>query len=138
MLINIKPKLWGGSFWKTMHYVTLAYPDNPTAEDKANIMAFFTSIKNVLPCETCRHHLDLNLKKYPLDDTVLSSRQNLIKWLVDLHNEVNIRTGTKLITVNDIMVGYFNDKETDWIKITTVILMIILIIIFIYFARLTY
>ena len=29
MLVNINPALWGKPYWDMMHYVTLAYPENP-------------------------------------------------------------------------------------------------------------
>lgn len=79
-----------------MHFVTLSYPDsnqNISEQDKTHVKDFFLSVKNVLPCENCRLHFEQNLEKFPLNDNILSSKDNLIKWLVDIHNEVNIRTG---------------------------------------------
>ena len=34
MLYNINPKKWGRAYWETSHYITIAYPDSPTNEDK--------------------------------------------------------------------------------------------------------
>ena len=77
MLINISPRLWGESFWKMMHFVTLSYPDsnqNISEQDKTHVKDFFLSVKNVLPCENCRLHFEQNLEKFPLNDNILSSR----------------------------------------------------------------
>jgi hypothetical protein len=141
MLINISPRLWGESFWKMMHFVTLSYPDsnqNISEQDKTHVKDFFLSVKNVLPCENCRLHFEQNLEKFPLNDNILSSKDNLIKWLVDIHNEVNIRTGKSTMTVSQVMKKYTEipeDKEIDWKTLYTIGLLILLIIIFIYFAR---
>ena len=34
--INIPPHIWGPSAWKLLHYITFAYPVNPTYDDKLN------------------------------------------------------------------------------------------------------
>jgi hypothetical protein len=33
---NINPNIWGTHGWTFMHYITLAYPENPSEEDKKN------------------------------------------------------------------------------------------------------
>ena len=102
MLNSINPKIWGNCYWKTLHIITYAYPDNPTSDDIKNMTAFFTDLSHVIPCEKCRKHYDDYLIKYPLSDNVMSSRGNLMKWLLDLHNNVNIMSSTKQLSQNDI------------------------------------
>src|ERR1700733_5146368 len=83
------PKIWGKYAWNFIHLVTLSYPDNPTCEDKRQYYIFFTSLKNVLPCAKCKFNMEKHLKKFPLTDEILSSKQNLIKWDIHLHNYYN-------------------------------------------------
>jgi len=90
------PKDWGPYGWKFMHVVALAYPSSPTDEEKEDYKTFFTIIKKVLPCHLCSEHYSENLIKYPLTDTVLSSRDNLLKWTIDMHNSVNEANNTKI------------------------------------------
>jgi len=90
------PKDWGPYGWKFMHVVALAYPSHPTDEEKEDYKTFFTIIKKVLPCHLCSEHYSENLIKYPLSDTVLSSRDNLLKWTIDMHNLVNKVNNTKI------------------------------------------
>jgi hypothetical protein len=85
----VKSNIWGKHAWKFMHYVTMGYPENPTEEHKNNYKNFFISLKYVLPCSICAKHYEENLEKLPLTDQVLSNRNNLIKWGIDLHNMVN-------------------------------------------------
>ena len=78
MLYNINPNIWGKSFWNVIHFITMAYPDNPSDEDKQHVMSFFKDLQFVLPCENCRNHFKSNLITYPLTDEILSSRYSFI------------------------------------------------------------
>ena len=63
--MRFKPekKDWGPGAWSFIHYVALAYPENPTGEDKENYKMFYANLINVLPCQKCalnyQKHLDL-------------------------------------------------------------------------------
>ncbi len=85
----ITPEVWGKHVWKAPHYITLGYPDHPTAEQKEKYKAFFILLKDTLPCSVCAEHYGENLKKMPITDSVLESRESLVKWLIDFHNVVN-------------------------------------------------
>lgn len=97
----MKAEIWGPFAWIFLHSITLDYPDEPTVEDKKNIRDFFTLAGKVLPCDICRGHYQENLKKHPLTEQVLSSRFDLVKWLVDLHNEVNKATKKKVLSYKE-------------------------------------
>ena len=79
---------WGKHGWIFLHYITINYPIYPTEIDKNNYFIFFDSLKNTLPCDLCKNNYIKHLKKYPLQNA-LQSRNNLIKWLIDIHNETN-------------------------------------------------
>lgn len=83
------PDIWGPHGWKFLHYVTLNYPIIPSNDDKKNYKEFFNLLQFVLPCSVCSKHFKENLKVLPLSDTVMESRENLIKWCIDMHNIVN-------------------------------------------------
>jgi len=139
MLDNMDPKIWGESFWNTIHYIAINYPNNPSDEDKTNVKIFFVSLSNLLPCEKCRHHYKLNLIKYPLSDKILSSKMNLFKWTNDLHNEVNILTGKNKMTLDDAYSYYISNKSKNYIKYnnkyTIIVILILIIIVMIYYIK---
>lgn len=85
----ITPEVWGPHGWKFIHYVTLAYPENPTPSQKEKYKAFLILLKDVLPCSLCANHYGENLQLHPLTDEVLSSKENLVKWGIEIHNTVN-------------------------------------------------
>jgi hypothetical protein len=87
------PNTWGPYGWNFLHYVTLGYPKNPDTDDKKNYKLFFESLKNILPCPKCAKHYEENLKVLPLTDEILDDKEKLIKWLIDVHNRVNVSTG---------------------------------------------
>ena len=93
--MRIGPQTWGPYIWATIHYVTLGYPPMPTEEQKQKYKQFFESFQYVLPCSICRNHLTDNLKTVPLTDEILSDREKLINWGIDLHNEVNKMNGKR-------------------------------------------
>ena len=147
MLYNIDPKLWGKHFWATAHYITISYPNNPSKEEKENVKKFFDLLTVLLPCENCRLHYINNLKITPLTDDILNSKYKLIEWLVNLHNEVNGRTGKKIISVKEAINiytkpydNYYTDyfDNIDYVNYTTfstIFLLIILIFVLIYYAK---
>ena len=87
--MSIGPETWGPHIWKALHYVSIGYPENPTEEHKQKYKTFYLLLKDVLPCQLCRDHYLENLKRVPLTDAILSDREKLIKWVIDIHNVVN-------------------------------------------------
>lgn len=85
----ITPDVWGPVIWDFLHQVTLAYPINPSHDQKTKYKAFFMLLKDVLPCSICAEHYRQNLTTMPLDNQVLESNSYLVKWLIDFHNIVN-------------------------------------------------
>jgi FAD-linked sulfhydryl oxidase len=122
------PEIWGPSAWMFLHTITLNYPENPTYQDKHSYKVFFDSLKNVIPCPKCRGHYKQNLIQFPIQ---LNSKKELSQWLIDIHNQVNIKNNKRIYSfkeVNDIYNKLYNP-----VSYTNTYLFIILIIcIFIY------
>lgn len=114
---NINPALWGKPGWEFMHWITLAYPNNPTEEEKNEMKMYFTSVGPVLPCFTCKKHFKQHLQKFPLDDYVLSCHRNLVEWLMNIHNKVNIMHGKKVYDLDMLYEEYLGTgrKSYEWL-----------------------
>lgn len=97
-------RIWGPKAWDFMHTVTFAYPENnPSDLDKQNIIQFFQSIANNLPCKQCKFHFSKLLEEYPIP---AENRETLSKWLVDRHNDVNKRLGKPIYPYEFVIKKY--------------------------------
>ena len=91
--------IWGPSGWLFMHSISFQYPENPKEEDKNNYRVFFESLKNTIPCPKCREHYSENLKQNPIQ---LNSRDELIQWVIDIHNAVNEKNSKKIYSRQEV------------------------------------
>jgi hypothetical protein len=129
---NISPEEWGPSAWRFLHYITFSYPDKPSNIDKKNMKTFFLSLQHILPCEKCRFNFSKHISVFPLNETVLNSRFNLINWLINVHNEVNKINGKKIISYDQAINDFLYKKNNHFITINTKYALIISLIIIIF------
>jgi len=123
--------VWGPSAWTFLHTITFNYPEDPTEDDKRTYYNFFMNLKDVLPCKKCQEHYKENIQKYDLNNS-LDSRQDLVQWLIDIHNEVNKDTGKSIWAYEDVYNKYDSLHNSNMINniIIFIILSIVLIMIF--------
>lgn len=100
---------WGPGTWQLMHSISFNYPQNPKEEDKKAYTNFIDSLKQVLPCESCKNEFTKMLKKFPLDD-FLEDTEGVVVWSYLAHHMVNIRLNKKTPEFNDVVRHYFNKK----------------------------
>jgi hypothetical protein len=140
--IVMNPQIWGPPAWFFLESVVKVYPEHPSELEKQHYKDFFENLGNVLPCSACSNNYKIHLQKMPLTPLVLSSRANLVKWLIDIHNEVNRINNKKLITYE-----YFENKYKEMYSLPnklksyqthTIILYIIIIILIILSVYLYY
>lgn len=133
----MEPNIWGPPAWLFLHSITFNYPHSPSSNDKQNYNTFFHALKNVIPCPTCRKHYSDNLKKIPIR---LNTRDDLIRWLIDIHNSVNKSTNKPILSYEEVYDKYdqlYNKKEELFgdNKIKICIGIIVLLIIGYYFYK---
>jgi hypothetical protein len=95
---NIAPYIWGKAGWTFLQCVVYSYPDKPDAKQKMTFSRFFSDLKDILPCERCRMQYDEILKKYPLNDKALSSKDALIDWFTNVRQETDKDVGKSIST----------------------------------------
>ena len=123
----MRPDIWGPHAWIFLHSISLEYPDYPTDNDKNNMKNFINSLGNVLPCKKCITNFKLHAKT--LDDHVLSSKKNLIKWFIDVHNAVNKFNNKQELTYDNALknILMLYNKNNSNILIGYIIVVIIII-----------
>ena len=131
--------IWGPSGWLFMHSISFQYPENPTEEDKNNYKVFFESLKNTIPCPKCREHYSENLKQKPIQ---LNSRDELIQWVIDIHNEVNKKNSKKIYSrqeVEKLYLSKFNysikENSTENSSMNMLLIIILIFLIIFYFLK---
>jgi len=86
--MHLPPQVWAPPMWNTIHIIALAYPKQPSYAEKKAAKEFFESLPFLLPCIICKEHLKIHMNKFPISPH-LDRREDLFKWTVMLHNEVN-------------------------------------------------
>jgi hypothetical protein len=97
--------LWGPKYWFTLHTISFEYPMYPTDNDKRIYQQIFTSFQHVLPCSVCRENYKKNLKEHPIEN-YLENRKTLVYWVIDIHNKVNVETGKRTYSYDEIILMY--------------------------------
>ena len=83
-LIVKNPKIWGPDLWHILHFLTFVYNSKEDREIYREL--FLRCVPIFIPCPPCRRHYLNRLIRIPIN---LNSRQNLSRWLINLHNDVN-------------------------------------------------
>ena len=122
------PQVWGPPGWTFLHSITLAYPACPKKEDKEAMRTFFMNVGNVLPCDKCQSNFKKHLKKYPLTNRILCSREGLVNWLIDIHNEVNKMHGKRELSYEEVLQIY-QEKYSGRKSFTNYLIILLFIII---------
>lgn len=120
-------KKWGKHGWIFLHYVTFNYPINPTQENIDNYYNFFYSLQYVLPCDICKKHYSNNLLKHNLIGA-LKTRNTLIRWLIDIHNDINYELGKPILSYDKALQKLDKVDNNNYIYYTIILITLIIII----------
>lgn len=82
---------YGRSTWYMLHQTANACQNETGVQ---YLVDMIYNLANVFPCKSCKIHFLNYLEKYPPDD--LSEPTDIQKWLIDFHNDVNLRLGKPL------------------------------------------
>ena len=83
---------WGKLTWGLFHTIAEKTQD---PKELNNIKNLIISVCQNLPCPHCRDHANTYLKKKSIHKTV-QTKGDLIKYLWEFHNVVNVRTRKKI------------------------------------------
>jgi hypothetical protein len=112
--------VWGPGAWLFLHSITMTYPEHAGELEKQFYKNFFKNLGNVLPCPKCKIHYNDNLKDFPIEPH-LNSRRQLVEWLINMHNKVNILLDKPTHGYDEVMQLYYkkyykNDNIDDFVK----------------------
>jgi len=134
------PTIWGKSAWDFLHLIILDYPNNPTENDKIRYYNYLFWFQQILPCSNCRNNLQEHLKYMPITSEVLASRNNFIKWSIDLHNVVNASIGKPILSYDDVIIEFnkltgSKKCNSNIIYIYVIVILIVIFVLIIFFIK---
>ena len=98
-------------YWEILHLIGYLYPEHPSHSDKIQIHILFNYISNDgIPCSSCIIHFNEYMKQQNLYD-ICKSRNNLKKFMIDLHNHVNEQNGKDTLDYSVVDEMYSNISE---------------------------
>ena len=86
------PLYWADNIWTSIHFIALSYPQMVNIERQDATMNMLKGLFTNLPCPSCAYHALSYLEEHVPD---LSRRESFLQWTIDLHNNVNKRTGKR-------------------------------------------
>jgi hypothetical protein len=97
------PEVWGNALWFTLHLGSISAPEQIPPEKREKYWGFIDGIPEMLACKKCAVHAREWVEAHrPQKDQICSSRQNLVKFYVDMHNSVNQRNGQPIMSVEEV------------------------------------
>lgn len=97
------PEVWGESFWFVLHLGSVHAPDIIPIEKREKYWNFIDGLPEMVACQKCSVHArEWVENNRPHKDMICSSRENLITFFVNMHNNVNVRNGKPLMTVEEV------------------------------------
>jgi len=103
--MRLPPSVWGPFFWHTIHITALSYPENPSYAVKRAAKDLFESLAHLIPCPKCREHYTTHLQKTPISPH-LDRREDLFRWTINLHNEVNKSLDKPIVSEKESIMFY--------------------------------
>ena len=103
--------VWGPNLWTFLHTYSFQYGgDNgiPTNSEREKARTFFTNLQDVIPCKICRGHYAKHISLHPPD---VENRDTLSRWVVMIHNIVNVNTGKPQVPYEHVREHYMGGQQ---------------------------
>lgn len=126
---DIPYDLWSESFWNTIFYFSVVYPESPLKVDKLNMTEFIYLIGNLLPSNKYQTIYKKELNFYNINN-VVENRKNLVQFFINIRKKFENRYN---LTYTEIEEKYLYNKKRLQLEYIILIIFIILFILLIIF-----
>jgi hypothetical protein len=113
-LPTVDTSVWGAALWQVLHTASVATRGRQHIQPWRNLI---NALKTGLPCPDCSAHYNAWVSGHGIRFS--SSRDGIrlpiVRWVLDLHNDVNRRTGSPFgsWSVGQVMAAYQNLAEAQ-------------------------
>ena len=116
IIIKKSAKKFWHLYWDALHYLSYQYPDNPSENQKQQIFYLIEKMrKDGIQCNKCKSHFIKWTDQYKIVDNY-NSRNELIVYFINLHNNVNLRNKKPLFNRNQVDEIYLNFNDSNLIE----------------------
>ena len=109
----MEPKIWGPSTWIFLHLLSMSYPDKPNSEDIKAHISFLFAFSKILPCNICKEEFSKHLSENIMQE-VLSSKEKYMRFLFNVHNDVNKRNNRPVLEYNQFILLYKTIIDSEY------------------------
>lgn len=109
------PEIWGPHYWFFLNTVAMTYPNFPNKVTKKKYYDFIMNFPLFIPIPDIAKQFSEILDKYPITP-YLDSRESFIKWVVFIHNKINIMLNKNTINYNEFLNSYISLYKDPKIK----------------------
>jgi hypothetical protein len=96
--MQFDPLIWGPHYWFFLHTVAHSYPLTPNEVTKRKYYDLIQNMPLFIPNEEIGNKFSKLLDKYPLTP-YLDNRESFIRWIVFIHNKINVHLGKEEISL---------------------------------------
>ena len=89
---------WGPATWNALHCFAHSAPKVLNDSEQARFRLMLDLVGEHLPCPTCRRHFKEYLEEHYVN---AMTREDLVEFLNDMHNSVNVRLGKRAFTLEE-------------------------------------
>lgn len=108
--------IWGPQFWFVLFTMAQTYPDFPTTVTKRKYYDFLMNLPLFLPNEKMGNDFAEMLDKYPVTP-YLDKRESFIRWVVFIHNKINVSLGKPEWTIEEAEAEYFRKYVPEQLEL---------------------
>lgn len=109
-------QIWGPYYWFVLHSIAMTYPLYPNATTKRKYYDFIQNLPLFLPDERIGNRFSELLNKYPVTP-YLDKRDSFIRWMVFIHNKINVMLGKPQVSLEDALKEYHEKYLPDELKL---------------------
>jgi len=108
----VDTSIWGPPLWKILHIAAAA---TITKGRQTQWKLILNTLLTGLPCPDCTAHYTAWYRTHPIGITLFPKRisRQIVTWLLDLHNNVNLRTGRSVWTAAQLDAAYQANQLQD-------------------------
>ena len=108
----VDTSIWGPPLWKVLHIAAHA---TITKGRQSQWKLILNTLQTDLPCPDCTAHYISWYRTHPIGISLFPNRNNrqIVVWLLNLHNDINTRTGRPVWNAAQLDAAYGGNQIQD-------------------------